>query len=389
MSAPVTRRRLSRVAATAIAASLATANRLAAEPPYAPIDLHVMDAIGNLSLSRDAFETYRRMHPDRVAKIVFHEAPSARLPDWLAPESREPHPPIDLLLAGSRLLDGLTGQDRLVALLPAYAGGLPDLPHVLRPDAWAMQRPVAQGVVIAYSLVGPVLQYSPSRLPDPPRNAPALLDWVRAHPGRFSYGRPAKSEAGRAFLTAAPYLLGDPDPADPVSGWPRTWPFLQALGAAIDTYPYGDSLAALEAGQQDICVTTIGSSVIDRVNRGPAMAPLALDGQRWIGAAHFAAIPAATPEPKRALLVDLIAFLLSPAAQETALDQLHFYPGPAIAALAPPNAPHLTRQGVITPEERRRYDELIATRPAAAPLAPEKLAYAIRRWNEQIGGAKI
>ncbi len=44
-----------------------------------------------------------------------------------------------------------------------------------------------------------VIAYDTMRVPDPPRSIPALLDWIKAHPGRFTYLAPPDF-TGSAFI---------------------------------------------------------------------------------------------------------------------------------------------------------------------------------------------
>ena len=45
-------------------------------------------------------------------------------------------------------------------------------------------------------------------------------------------------------------------------------------------------------------------------------------------------------------------------------------------------------QDAIKEFGRPEYEKLIADNPQELPLVPDKLVYAFRRWDEQIGGAK-
>ena len=51
------------------------------------------------------------------------------------------------------------------------------------------------------------------------------------------YARPANSGPGRTFMMGLPYILGDKDPKDPVTGWDKTWAYLRELNAFVEYYP--------------------------------------------------------------------------------------------------------------------------------------------------------
>lgn len=62
----------------------------------------------------------------------------------------------------------------------------------------------------------------PDKVKTVPTTAEELLDYTRQNKNRFIYARPANSGPGRTFMMGLPYLLGDPDPKDPVKGWDKT-----------------------------------------------------------------------------------------------------------------------------------------------------------------------
>ncbi len=154
-------------------------------------------------------------------------------------------------------------------VLPGHADALPDLDAIFNPGARMMQANFGhgQGIAVAYSPSGPLFEYAPDRVRGPPSTAAGLLAWVRAHPGRFTYARPYNSGPGWTLLQGLPYLLGDRDPKDPVAGWDKTWPYLQALGEAIDYYPAGTAAMMKELGDgtRDIVVSTCGWDINPRV----------------------------------------------------------------------------------------------------------------------------
>jgi putative spermidine/putrescine transport system substrate-binding protein len=87
---------------------------------------------------------------------------------------------------------------------------------------------------------------------------------------------------------------------------------------------------------------------------------------------------------KVAVLVDLLAYLLSPPAQATTYDDGYFYPGPARKDVPLSMAPAHSQQ-VIKEYGRPEYAKMITDHPQELPLLPDKLVYAFSRWDEQIG----
>lgn len=358
-------------------------------PSGAPVVLKVMDAAGSLRQTQPAFEAYRRAKPDAVSRLLFAEAPAAKLPGRLKAQQEAGGVEFDLVLAGPTLLSAGTEQELWLPLLPEHARRLPDLRDVLSRPAWAMQDFArGQGVVVSYCPSGPLLQYMPERVGPVPTTAEELLAWARAHPKRFVYAHPARSDAGRSFLLGLPYLLGDADPKDPERGWDKTWTYLRELGTTIEHYPPGNHLVrtGLIEGARDMIASTTGLDVGSRVVDGlPREAEIALlRGLHWVGDAHYAAVPRGVPDAKLAVLLDLIGFLLTKEAQAFTYGVGSFYPGPAVAGVTLDMAPRRIRDRVRA-AERPHYEGLIADYPAVAPLDAGKLAYAFRRWEEQVG----
>ena len=78
-----------------------------------------------------------------------------------------------------------------------------------------------KGITVAYYPSGPLLEYMPEKVKQPPPTAEELLAWCKAKHNRFMYARPANSGPGRTFLMGLPYILGDKDPTDPEKGWDK------------------------------------------------------------------------------------------------------------------------------------------------------------------------
>ena len=84
-----------------------------------------------------------------------------------------------------------------------------------------------QALAVVFMPAGPLVEYNPAKVKEPPTTPAALLAWCKANPNRLIYARPANSGPGRTFLMGLPYILGDKDPKDPVNGWDKTWAYPQ------------------------------------------------------------------------------------------------------------------------------------------------------------------
>jgi putative spermidine/putrescine transport system substrate-binding protein len=375
-------------------AGLSGAKAQGAKPgmPSAPVSLNIIDVAGNLQLTQRSFEEYRKANPNYVSRIAFSQAPAPELPGKLKAQQAANRVDIDLVLTGTDALAAGIQQGLWEKLFPDYAAALPKLADILLPGASRMQALAEdQAVCVTYCPGGPLLEYMPDRVKQPPTTIEELLAWAKAHPKRFMYARPANSGPGRAFLMGLPYLLGDRDPKDPDKGWDKTWSYLEELGHNIEYYPTGTGATMKELGEgsRDIIATMTGWDINPRaLGVVPKEAEIAvLKGFHWVTDAHYMAIPKGLSAEKRALLLDLIGFMLTPKAQAATYDKGFFYPGPAVKGVTLDLAP-ADSQDVIKEYNRPFYDKLIAEAPAETPLSAERMVFAFQRWDQQIG-AKV
>lgn len=354
-----------------------------------PVTINVVDVAGNLALTQPAFELFRRRNPRLVSRIVFNKASAPELPAKLRAQQDAKRVDIDLVLTGTDGLSAGIAQNLWEPLFPAQAAKLPVLADVLSPNALRMQTLARdQACIVSYYPSGPLLEYMPDRVKQVPGTAEELLAWCKANPRRFLYARPANSGPGRTFLMGLPYLLGDRDPADPEHGWDKTWAFLQAMGDTIEYYPSGTGAVMKELGDgsRDMVVSTTGWDINPRVlGVVPKEAKIAaLKGFHWVGDAQYMAVPKGLAPERLALLTEMMSFLLTKESQAFAYDQGYFYPGPATAGVTLDMAPQ-DSQDAIREFGRPEYAELIANNPVELPLDADRMVYAFRRWDEQVG----
>jgi putative spermidine/putrescine transport system substrate-binding protein len=98
-------------------------------------------------------------------------------------------------------------------------------------------------------------------------------------------------------------------------------------------------------------------------------------------------IPKGVPEPKLAVLLNLIKFVLTPKQQAYTYDDGYFYPGPAVKDVPLSMAPEES-QKVIKEYGRPEYEKLIADNPIETPLVPEKMVFAFQKWDQLVGAKK-
>ena len=358
-----------------------------------PVTITILDVGGALQLMQPAFEAYRAKHPDKVGRIVFSKAPAPELAAKLRAQQAAGRVDIDMVLTGSDgLASGLEGNS-WIKLLPDHAAAFPNLEARYEPAALNLHRAQGQGygVVMNYYPSGPLLEYLPGKVAQPPGSAEELLAWAKAHPNRFMYARPANSGPGRTFMMGLPYLLGDKDPKDPTGGWDKTWAYLEELNPSIEYYPSGTGATMKELGEgsRDMIVTTTGWDINPRaLGIVPKEAKIAtLRGFHWVSDAFFMTVPKGVPDAKLAVILDMMVFVLEPAQQAVSYDEGYLYPGPAIRDVPLSMAPQRS-QDVIREFGRPEYAAMIKDNPIELPLTPDKLVVAFRLWDQRIGSKK-
>lgn len=370
-------------------------NAWAAAPalPSSPVVISVMDVGGALALSQPAFEDYAKKYPERASRIVFTKAPVTELAGKLRAQQSANRVDIDIVLTGSDGLAAGLANDTWIKILPDYADKFPDIEENYEPAALALHQKqgAGYGVVVNYYPSGPLIEYMPDRVSNVPTTAEELLAWAKENPGRFMYARPTNSGPGRTFMMGLPYILGDKDAQDPVDGWEKTWEYLAELGKYIDYYPAGTGVTMKEFGEgsRDIIITTTGWDINPRaLGIVPEEAKIGtLNGFHWVSDAFFMCMPKGISDDKIAVVLDLMAFLLTPEAQAYSYDEGYLYPGPAVKNVPLSMAPQQS-QDIITRYGRDEYAALIADNPIELPLPPDKMIVAFRKWDELVGSQK-
>ncbi|MFT4190430.1 MAG: extracellular solute-binding protein, partial [Comamonas sp.] len=276
-----------------------------------PVTLNVVDVAGNLALTQKGFEAFRDKYPDLVSRITFTNAPSPQLPGKIKAMQAAGRADIDIVLTGTDALAAGIQQNLWQRLLPDEGPVLEGLLDKYPANVKAMQAlSKGYGLVVTFSPAGPLLEYNPDKIAQPPRTPAELLAWCQAHPGKLIYARPANSGPGRAFLMGLPYLMGDKDPYDPVHGWDKTWAYLKALDGCIPYYPGGTAAVMKELGEgsRDITPTQTGWDINTRaLGVVPANFKVqAFDGFTWVNDAHYIVVPKGVSAEKRAVIAKVI-----------------------------------------------------------------------------------
>ena len=364
----------------------------AAAAVAAPVSLNVVDVAGNLQLTQKAIEAFKDKNPNLVSNVTFTNAPAPQLPGKIKAMQAAGRSDIDLVLTGTDALAAGIEQNLWLKLLPDNASAFPGVLDKYAPGPRKMQD-LAQGfgLEVTYMPAGPLLEYNPAKVGDPPKTPAQLLAWCKAHPNKLIYARPANSGPGRTFLMGLPYVLGDKNPQDPINGWDKTWAFLKQLDDCIPYYPGGTSAVMKELGEgtRDMTVTVTGWDINPRaLGIVPADFRIqAFDNMTWVNDAHYMVIPKGVPKDKLDVLFKLMNFLLEPPQQAMTYDDGYFYPGPAVKGVTLEMAPAHS-QDVIKKFGRPEYARLLADHPHVQPLSAQAMVAAFQKWDREIGSQK-
>ncbi|XVV17174.1 extracellular solute-binding protein [Actinoplanes sp. CA-131856] len=355
------------------------------------VTVNILDVAGNLQLTQGMIDEFVAKNKDQIGKVTYSKATAPELVGKIKAQQNANRVDIDLVLTG---VDGLAAgiEQGLWTSLADAKSRLPGM-ATYSDGAAAMQKLAGDyGVTVTYYPSGPLIEYLPAKVPDPPKTAEDLLAYAKANPGAVQYARPSNSGPGRTLLMGLPYLLGDSDPKDPENGWAKTWQYLAELNKYVTLYPSSTSetMKNLANGSAKIIATTTGWDINPRVlGTVPKEARVqALDGFHWVTDAHYAVIPKGVPAGKQTAIIDLLQDMLTPQQQAKAYDKGYFYPGPAVKDVTLDMAPAESKQAI---EEygRPEYDKLIADNPLEVPLDAKALVAAFDKWDREIGGAKV
>jgi putative spermidine/putrescine transport system substrate-binding protein len=364
------------------------ASAVASKPKHA-VTLNILDIAGNLQLTQGMIDDFVKQHPDIVSKVNTSKAPAPQMASKLKAEENSGHVSTDLVLTGTDGLSAGIANNLLVKLLPNYTDKFPGIKGNYQAPAAAMQQ-LAQGygVELVYYPSGPLLEYNPAKVKNPPQSPQQLLAWAKAHPNRFEYAQPANSGPGRTLLMGLPYLLGDSNPRDPVNGWSKTWDYLKQLGKYIKYYPTGTSatMKDLASGAVDMIASTTGWDINPRaLGTVPNTVKVAMmQPMHWVTDAQYAIIPKGVSADVLAADLQLIQFMLQPKEQAQAYDDGYFYPGPAVQGVTLSMAPAKSQQ-VIQKYGRSEYDQWIAKYPKETSLPAKDQVTAFDKWDQLVG----
>jgi putative spermidine/putrescine transport system substrate-binding protein len=353
-----------------------------------PVTISVIDVAGDLSSVRDIIENYKAANPQKVKAVTYQRAPAPELPAKIKAQQDAGRVDVNLILTGQDAGSILVGNGQLVKLFPQYDRMLPKDELT---DAGKVLLDEGEGYLLpsVVSNGGPVFIYNPGRVKQPPRSADELKAWVKANPGKFMYARPANSGPGRSILAGLPYILGDANPRDPLTGWDKTWAFLKELGESVEYYPTGTAVTLKEFAEGTRWMIA-GIMEWDMKPRAEGTIPpdskiFILPGTSFVIDGHYWAIPKGVSPAEQEVVLDLMKFMRRP--DQQALTWKAFI-GPSIRAAtldkAPPDVQKLVRE-----HWRPEYTDMERKYKVVPQLPVKLLVAAMDRWDKEVGAQRI
>jgi putative spermidine/putrescine transport system substrate-binding protein len=362
------------------------------DKPKSAVTLNILDIAGNLQLTKGMIENFQKANPDIVKKVTYTTAPAPSMAGKLQAEQQGGNATTSLVLSGTDGLSAGIQQKLLTKVLPEFDDRFPGLMDGYLPPAAKMQDlSDGYGVAVVYYPSGPLMEYNPAKVSNPPKTPEELLAYAKAHPGKVQYAQPANSGPGRTWLMGLPYLLGDKDPKEPEHGWDKTWAYLQELGKYTADYATGttDTMKNLGSGSVDIVLTTTGWDINPRAlgTVPEEMKVAAFDNMTWVSDAQYVLIPKGVSNDVVAADLALIKWMLKPDQQAIAYDDGYFYPGPAVKGVDISMAPAKS-QAIIKKYGRPEYESLIADNPVETSLPSLQQVAAFDKWDRLVGSKK-
>jgi putative spermidine/putrescine transport system substrate-binding protein len=363
-----------------------------ASTPSSPVTLNILDVAGNLALTKPAIEAFKSANPDVVSNITYTTGTAPDVPAKLKAEQGGGDVQTSLVLTGTdALASGIT--DGLYINLKSYYGkffpGLMGNYQTAAADMATLAQD--QGIEIVWYPSGPLIEYNPATVKNPPTTTDALLSWAQANPGKYQYAEPRNSGPGRTWLMGLPYLLGDSDPSDPTNGWSKTWAYLTELNKYVSQYPSGTSttMKNIASGTVEIIASTTGwyinGRAIGTVPKSIAVAKF--QNLTWVTDAQYGVIPKGVSNDVLIAGMRLLAYILTPSAQAITYDAGYFYPGPAIKGVTIEQAPASSQQ-VIAEYGVPAFTEWMTEFPMKNSLPATAQVTAFDLWDKHIGNTK-
>ena len=298
------------------------------------INLYASGDVNVQSLWQDnLIPAFQKQNPGVKIKFIFSEHgtnDSTTLARIGVAVKQRKWPGIDIVDGGLSTTLALSGLTQPVSKATA-----PNLNHVNK----ALLTPV-KGAAIPYRGSSVVLGYNSQQVASPPKTLDALLAWIKAHPGKFTYNSPNTGGSGQSFVETVldkymsqslitKFVQGyEPDLE---SDWKQGFDVLHSLNQYMygnGVYPNGNqaTLDLLAKGQ--IWMAPVWSDqALAGLKAGtlpPSIKLTQISNPSFNGGAAYLAVPKTAKN--KVSVYKFVNFLLSPAAQSVVVNVMAGYP---------------------------------------------------------------
>jgi len=197
-----------------------------------------------------------------------------------------------------------------------------------------------KGAAIPYRGSSVVLAYNSDKVKSPPKTLSALLDWIRANPGKFTYNSPNSGGSGYSFAETvvdsllSPAILKQMDQGykpDLESNWKQGLDLLHGLNKSMygnGVYPNGNAAVLTLLAQGQVWVAPVWSdqslTALKTGQLGPNIKLTQISSPSFTGGAAYLAVPKTAKHKK--VLYKFVNYILSPEAQQMIVDVMAGFP---------------------------------------------------------------
>lgn len=154
------------------------------DAPEKAVVLNILDVAGNLQLTQTMIDDFVKNNPKVISKVTYATATAPDLVGKIKAQQQAGRVDIGLVLTGTDGLSAGLEQGLWQELLPANEKLLTNMETYQEPAAAMQALGGKSGIVVTYYPSGPLLEYMPDRVPNPPTTAQELLAYAKANPAR-------------------------------------------------------------------------------------------------------------------------------------------------------------------------------------------------------------
>jgi putative spermidine/putrescine transport system substrate-binding protein len=197
-----------------------------------------------------------------------------------------------------------------------------------------------KGAAIPYRGSSVVLAYNTDKVKSAPKTLGALLDWIRANPGKFTYNSPNSGGSGYSFAETvvdsllSPAILKQMDQGYDTSvqsNWKQGLDLLHSLNKYMygnGVYPNGNAAVLNLLGQGQIWMAPVWSdqalTALKSGQLGSNIKLTQIASPSFTGGAAYLAVPKTAKHKK--VLYKFVNYILSPDAQQMIVDVMAGFP---------------------------------------------------------------